>query len=438
MAVTQQDLDAIRVKKRLEDPSYGDGSLLMRPEDTTIQGASDDFMKFLQNPTENMVPPTPAGDPSAIEDFDAMVEQDAMEKSMVAPTVSAPVAPSAPKAPMVSSQAPTPPPVVLPQEDILSQLKAARDANAASLANARQSDKMTELGNLIMKSGSMAGEGIVNRSGNTKIELDAAQAAADESKFAGEGAKSKLEALLQDYGLKKGMEDTAYAREKDAQARKDRLRERAEDMQLKREEMGYKKSKDSEAKKILDNAGQKKLDQEMAKEYQEWSSGGQKTAKSEINKLKGVLKNLEDGKISTGGVTGMFPDQLTTKGILGARSDVQSSVMGSLRQLLGAQFTEKEGERVIKNTWNEADSTENNIGRLKRLVSDLENKSVDKSQKAKYFQEKGSTLKGFESDFSKSGQSESKQDSPSIGSIIKSGGKRFKVINSAGDLEEIK
>jgi hypothetical protein len=30
MAATQQDLDAIRAKKRLEDSSFGDGSLCVR------------------------------------------------------------------------------------------------------------------------------------------------------------------------------------------------------------------------------------------------------------------------------------------------------------------------------------------------------------------------------------------------------------------------
>jgi hypothetical protein len=435
MTEAQKVDDEMSKDLRLQDPSFGTGEMLMRPND-----ASEDFMKYLQNPTSKMTPPASVGNPSAIEDFDAMNEQYALDKSLKAP-VSAPqnVATS-----MKSSSSkggstpPVTPPSATPQDDILAQLKAARESNAASLAGARQSDKMTELGNLIMKSGAMAGEGIINQSGNTKIKLDAAQSAADESKFAGEGAKSKLEALLQDYGLKKGMDDTKYSRDKDAQARKDRLLERSQDLALKREEMGYKKTKDSEAKKILDNAGQKKLDQEMAKEYQEWSSGGQKTAQSEIGKLKGVLGDLQSGKIKTGGITGMFPDQMTTKGILGARSDVQSSVMGSLRQLLGAQFTEKEGERVIKNTWNEADSSENNVKRLTRLVADLENKAVDKSQKANYFQEKGSTLKGYESDFSKSKSEQPNNSVPKVGSTVSSGGKRYKVINDAGDLEEIK
>lgn len=451
MNVNQQDLDAIRAKRiqdeadaqkaiNLTDPSFGTGSLLTRPEDTSIQGASEDFMKYLSNPTNDMTPPPQAGNPSAIEDFDAMKEQDAMDKSMKAPVATPPstkvpnmgslkenIAPSTQSAPSA---------VATPQEDILAQLKAARDANVASLAGARQSDKMTELGNLIMKSGAMAGEGIVNQSGNTKIKLDAAQSATDESKFANEGAKSKLEALMQDYGITKGIDDTAYNRKKDDLARKDKLDERADENKYRNRMLDITESKNKTDKKESDGAGQKKLDQEFAKEYQDWSSGGQKIAQSEIGKLKGALNKLETGKVTTGGLTGMFPDQMTSNKVLSARSDIQSSVMGSLRALLGAQFTEKEGERVIKNTWNEADSTENNIARVKRLVGDLENKANDKTQKSKYFENKGSTLKGYDASFSNNNSQQS--TSPSVGKIISSGGKRYKVVNDAGDLEEIK
>lgn len=140
--------------------------------------------------------------------------------------------------------------------------------------------------------------------------------------------------------------------------------------------------------------GQDALDKDFAKDYNDWTSGGAKLAQSEIKKLKGVIGNLKAGKVTTGGLTGTFPDQLTSDKVLSARSDVQSTVMNSLRALLGPQFTEKEGERIIKNTWNEADSTKNNIARLDRLVNDLTNQALDKDQKSKFYEDKG-TLSGY-------------------------------------------
>lgn len=169
---------------------------------------------------------------------------------------------------------------------------------------------------------------------------------------------------------------------------------------LKREEMKQKAS----STKAAPTEGQKTTDREFAKDYNEWTSGGAELAASEIGKLDAVAKNLKAGKVTTGGLTGAFPDRITSSGVLKARADVQSTIMNSLRAILGAQFTEKEGDRVIKNTWNEADTTENNLARIERLVSDLKAKAAAKESKASYFAEHG-TLIGY-----KPGQSSKQHD----------------------------
>lgn len=142
--------------------------------------------------------------------------------------------------------------------------------------------------------------------------------------------------------------------------------------------------------------GEKQLDKDFAKDYNDWTSGGAKIARNEIEKLKTVAKRLKDEDVTTGGFTGMFPDRITSDEVLSARSDVSSTVMNSLKALLGAQFTEKEGERVIKNTWNESDTTENNLARVNRLIEDLESKANDKDSKSKYF-EQNRGLKNYKS-----------------------------------------
>lgn len=136
------------------------------------------------------------------------------------------------------------------------------------------------------------------------------------------------------------------------------------------------------------------LDKDFAKDYNDWTSGGANTAQTEINKLKSVADSLKNREVTTGGMTGLLGDRLTSNNVLKARADVQSTVMNSLKAILGAQFTEKEGDRIIKNTWNEADSTENNLARINRLVGDLEAQARAKGAKGEYFQKYG-TLSGF-------------------------------------------
>lgn len=178
------------------------------------------------------------------------------------------------------------------------------------------------------------------------------------------------------------------AKDKLDQSNKDR------EFSLKERELALKAREEKTKQQKGGKVGQDALDRDFAKDYNDWTSGGAKSARSEINKLSGVVKDLKEKKVTTGGLTGMFPDQMTSDKVLSARADVQSTVMNSLRAILGAQFTEKEGERIIKNTWNEADSTENNVARLERLVADLQNQAADKDEKSRYY-EQGGTLTGY-------------------------------------------
>ena len=180
--------------------------------------------------------------------------------------------------------------------------------------------------------------------------------------------------------------------------------------------------------------GQQTLDREFAKDFNEWTSGKRENAKSEIEKLKNVAKMLENKDLTTGMFTGLMPDRFTSDALLQARADVNSTVMNSLRAILGAQFTEKEGERIIKNTWNEGDSTENNLARVQRLAQDLEAQAKAKDVKADYFSKKGS-LQDFggekmgsmavaESMSEKPQQEASAQSGPKVGVV--ENGYRFK------------
>lgn len=378
---------------------------------------TQELMEFLRNssgnPMEGLVP-TP---PQPIENYDAMLEQGQTPPEAIvdvpAPAVAMDRASQLKQAltgisGRVSPQAPAQSNY---RDDVLAQLKAAREENKSGLNTARATDSKVGLLSDMNKAFNQIGTGIANQAGYTKIVGSPLEVSSDLAKQAGADNADKLAGINEKYKIEADREKASIEAD-----------ERKSDRSFKQQMLDLQRIKAQQDKKDAEGAGQKELDKQSAKEYQEWSSGGEKVAQSEIGKLKSVVQDLKKGKLDTGGLTGMFPDQLTSKDVLGARANVQSSVMGSLRQLLGAQFTEKEGERVIKNTWNEADSTENNIERLDRLVNDLENKAMDKSRKANYFQSNKGTLKGFESNFN---------------SATKPQGDMVKVIDPSGKIRSI-
>lgn len=335
-----------------------------------------------------------------IESYDAMLEADKMDKQAtpeVSPVVEDPriAQLSAQVKALQSSRArvPTSRPATQPdfRDKFADELKKTREQNKSDLDQARESDRQTQLLNQLMKASSQIGEGIANKAGYTKIKMEPAQFAAEAANAMASDNKEKLATLMEQYNL---MSDKEKAKI-DAENRKLQAEDRAFDRNIKLEQLGLERAKLLKSSKEQAGEGQKQLDRAAAKEYQDWTSGGQKTAQSEIGKLKGIADKLRSGTVNTGMFSGLLPDRFTSNELLGARADVESTVMNSLKAILGPQFTENEGKRMIANTWNEGDSTENNLARLDRLVNDLENKANDKTQKANYFENSGGTLKGF-------------------------------------------
>jgi hypothetical protein len=444
-----------RIRKLNENyaatPDFGTGELLARPEDTSIQGASEDFMDYLQNPTQGIAQPKPTSNPFAMEDFDAMAEQDALDKSLEAPISNAPqtMDKSSSKSSNIGFKSSATPPVTIPQEDILSQLKAARAANEAAMLTARQADSSTDLGNTLMRSGSKLAEAIANRSGNTKIKLEADQAAAKEVDFAGAANKSRLDALMQDYGIKKGLEDTAYNRQKDTDARTDRLADSKFDRDYKNRMLKATEAKSKSDKLTQDSVGQKELDKKFAVDYNKFTSNGFVNATKGIEKLKSQRNMIEKEskeRFGTGAGGGSFwaslPDSMRDNESIKMRDITVTLANNALKDTFGGQLSDKEREAKANEFYNDKLSPEDNLEILDTKLAELEDGLAVQRQKAEYFQKNNKSLKGFESNFSldegKKSPQQSTKSSPTTGQIISSGGKRYKVINDNGDLEEVK
>tara|TARA_R100001480_G_scaffold114866_1_gene115126 strand:+ start:129 stop:1547 length:1419 start_codon:yes stop_codon:yes gene_type:complete len=116
-----------------------------------------------------------------------------------------------------------------------------------------------------------------------------------------------------------------------------------------------------------------------------------------IDKIDDVIAIMKTQEV-TGPVEGGTPFALklfTNPESIGVEDDIRSIIYQSLRATLGAQFTEKEGERLVAATFNKYLSEEVNIKRLERLREETVRGLDTKSEMYNYLQEKG-TLQGWE------------------------------------------
>lgn len=144
--------------------------------------------------------------------------------------------------------------------------------------------------------------------------------------------------------------------------------------------------------------GQKKADQEFAKEYADfYASGGYADVEKSIDQLEGALKTLKSGENVTGPVLGALPNFVKTRTNPKAaetQQAVEEVVQRNLRLILGAQFTEKEGQRLIERAYDPSLSEAENAKRVERLLGQIKEAAKAKQDAGQYFEQYG-TLKGF-------------------------------------------
>ena len=151
--------------------------------------------------------------------------------------------------------------------------------------------------------------------------------------------------------------------------------------------------------------GQIEIDKAFGKTIADYKLKGQaqvisnlRNLSEKINILDGTIKNNKGQKYNVSGpLIGVLDDAalaVAYPDAAGFRSDIRDIVFQSLREKLGAQFTEKEGERLVNAAFNFYLEEEQNIGRLKRLYKTIEDAANAKNEAIAYFDEKG-TLQGY-------------------------------------------
>lgn len=141
--------------------------------------------------------------------------------------------------------------------------------------------------------------------------------------------------------------------------------------------------------------GQKALDVSFAKDLDEWSSGGEATVDKNLNRLREARDKLasasDDSNIS-GRFVGRLPNVLRPEDSIVVQQDVQAAALGALKATLGAQFTEKEGQRIMSIAYDPTLTPTENVKKIDAAIAELEASKQNKNAKAAEFMQAG-TLK---------------------------------------------
>lgn len=146
--------------------------------------------------------------------------------------------------------------------------------------------------------------------------------------------------------------------------------------------------------------GTEVLDKAYAPKYVEFKLQDQSSMTKSFAQLQDVQNLLaQPGVKLTGPWQGMVPDSLKAffpagQRAITARELTEEVIQQSLRQILGAQFTQKEGESLMARTFNDKVSPEENMLRGQRFMQQIAEAYQDQASAAQYFEENG-TLGGF-------------------------------------------
>jgi hypothetical protein len=174
---------------------------------------------------------------------------------------------------------------------------------------------------------------------------------------------------------------------------------------------------------------QEAIDKKFADTYLDWQTGGGSDSIANIAQVGTVLQRLESGQPLTGPMIGIQPDfvlALTNPRAAGAKEQVQEVVQRNLRVVLGAQFTEKEGNQLISRAYNPTLPPEQNAARLRKLFEQMAVSAQQRQAMVEYYEANG-TLQGYKgpqpkiTDFYKALEERS---APKAGEVV--GGFRFK------------
>ena len=144
-----------------------------------------------------------------------------------------------------------------------------------------------------------------------------------------------------------------------------------------------------------------KYNEVMIPKIIEWQVKSADT-KGNIIKLKEVLNALSDpDALLTGPIIGQMPDfvmNFLNPESVDAREAVESVVQRNLKAVLGGQFTEREGEKLVKRAYNPNLSQEMNAKRLRILIEQMERAALMQDARSEWIRDPANngSMRGFD------------------------------------------
>lgn len=144
--------------------------------------------------------------------------------------------------------------------------------------------------------------------------------------------------------------------------------------------------------------GQKKIDETYAADYADFVlGGGYADSVRNLEQIGDVIQVLKQPGSLTGGISARLPDwaraTIDPEG-LNVQQLTEEVIQRNLREVLGPQFTEKEGDRLIARAYDPRLDDDKNIARLERLYGAMMEGLEARKEAAEYFEE-NETMKGY-------------------------------------------
>jgi hypothetical protein len=153
--------------------------------------------------------------------------------------------------------------------------------------------------------------------------------------------------------------------------------------------------------------GQEAIDTNYGKEYADFlGRGGASVAAGQLKNLADARNIITDAIANKKSITGPVASFVTSDNMpkwvgsfaapetVTVQDMINSVAQSNLRNTLGAQFAQKEGEGVLQRVFNPALSPQENLRRLDMLTSSIDSASKAKEAEAKWFEE-NDTLRGY-------------------------------------------
>lgn len=138
-------------------------------------------------------------------------------------------------------------------------------------------------------------------------------------------------------------------------------------------------STDVRQKDAQNSAGKVELSKKVADKYNEYAAGGGRAGiESAMTNLKEAAAALDTGAVKTGGISTKIPwlksddaQSMLNPEMVKFKTKAQGALNSILRATLGAQFTEKEGERVLAQVWDDRQPPKVNAAKISSKITEL-------------------------------------------------------------------